>query len=147
MTPYEILQYYYGDDIEHRAQRHRSDIQHWLLPRRPTDHWLGRSNEVTILQTELNRIRQQLSRHPQDQPRSTGCLVPPPRRRSGPFRAFLTSPQTGVVDKSTWYQIKYIYTSVMRLSRSFLRGAPSWRTCPLPLSPPSCSEGDAGRMR
>ncbi len=113
MTPYEILQYYYGDDIN-IVRNAPVGTNIGSYPGAPLTIGSGQ-NEVTILQTELNRIANNYPAIPKIDP-INGVFGPSTAEAVRVFQGIFGLPQTGVVDKSTWYKIKYIYTSVMRLA-------------------------------
>lgn len=113
MTPYEILQYYYGDDI---------DIITDAAVESVTPSYPGRVLElgdsigaVQTIQVQLNRISNNFPAIPK---------IPEPDSRYGietynavkAFQEVFNLDATGKVDEATWYQISYIYTSVKNLA-------------------------------
>jgi len=112
-TPYEILQYYYGDDI---------NIEKNAPIRAPyasfPGYTLGRgvaNREVNILQQELNRIAKNypaISRIAN----VNGVFDGPTEQAVKDFQQVFDLPVTGRVDKATWYAIKRYFTAVKELS-------------------------------
>ncbi|MDE7400302.1 MAG: peptidoglycan-binding protein [Oscillospiraceae bacterium] len=112
-TPYEILQYYYGDDIDIVYNAPISEN----IPSYPgTPFGFGSSgNEVRTIQVELNRIRQNYPAIPRIVP-ANGIFGESTTQAVMIFQEVFGLPVTGIVNKSTWYQIKYIFTAVKGLS-------------------------------
>ena len=111
--PYDILTYYYGDDIDIVTD---APIQNITESYPGTPLSLGSSGgDVRIMQIQLNRISK-------DYP-----LIPKILSPNGVFgtetedavREFQKSfnlTRDGVVGKSTWYKIQYIFAAVTRLA-------------------------------
>ncbi len=112
MTPYEILQYYYGDNINIV----RDAPAGANLPSYPgTPLRLGTSNEeVRTIQRQLNRIAQN---YPAIGPRLTlnGLFDVPTENAVRSFQSIFNLDVDGVVGKATWYRIKSIYNAVKGL--------------------------------
>ncbi len=114
MTPYEILTYYYGDDINIVTD---ADIR----PNIPT--YPGTPLTIGSGGTDVNRIEIQLNRISTNYPAIPKIYpvdVTYDDKTADAVREFqriFNLPQTGVVDKATWYKINYIYTSVKQLSQ------------------------------
>ncbi len=113
MTPFEILQYYYGDDIEivENAPVMQNQPSYMGQPLRLGDA----SNEVKTLQVRLNRISRNYPAIPKI-PSADGYFGLYTEEAVKEFQRIFNLDPTGVVDKSTWYKIEYIFTSVKRLS-------------------------------
>lgn len=113
LTPYEILQYYYGDDINLvlNAPIEENIPSYPGVPLR-----LGSSGEdVRILKRQLNRIGQN---YPGVEPflsLSDFYDVNTEQAVKNFQRIFNLTPD-GIVGKSTWYQIKSIFNGVKGLS-------------------------------
>lgn len=113
LTPYEILQYYYGDDINLvlNAPIEENIPSYPGVPLR-----LGSSGEdVRILKRQLNRIGQN---YPGVEPflsLSDFYDVNTEQAVRNFQRIFNLTPD-GIVGKSTWYQIKSIFNGVKGLS-------------------------------
>ena len=113
LTPFEILQHYYGDDI-------RIVTNAPVGERRET--WDGRTlgvgdigNSVQQIQLRLNRISKNYSGIPKI-PIVNGIFDTATENAVIAFqRAFDLEPD-GLVGKSTWYAIQRIYTAVKRLN-------------------------------
>lgn len=119
MTPYEILQYYYGNDID---IVYNAPISPNIESYPGTPFGFGSTgNEVRILQVELNRIAQNYPAIPVIYP-ANGIFGESTIESVRTFQEVFGLPQTGIVNKSTWYRIKYIYTAVKGLSELVSEG-------------------------
>lgn len=113
LTPYEILQRYYGNNI---------NIVRNAPVRTNTPSFSGEalrlgsaSNDVQTIQVQLNRISRDYPAIPK---------IPEPNAIFGKatedavkeFQRIFQLPVTGIVNSATWYKIAYIYVSVKRLS-------------------------------
>ncbi len=119
LTPYEILQYYYGDNINIVQNAPVMDVQE-TYPGTPLQ--IGDAgNDVKILQTQLNRITQNYPAIPtiEDVDGIFGVSTQNAVRK---FQEIFNLPQTGVVDKSTWYKIKRYYNGVKQLGELLSEG-------------------------
>lgn len=112
MSPYEILQYYYGNDIDIVR-----DAQ--VMTNTPSypgiDLRLGSfGNDVRTIQIQLNRISRN---YPAIQKITyvDGAFGVQTEEAVKTFQRIFNMPQTGVVDKATWYKIAYIFVSVKKL--------------------------------
>lgn len=112
-TPYEILQYYYGNDIDIVYNAPISPN----IPSYPgTPFGFGSTgNEVRTIQVELNRIGVNYPAIPKIVP-ANGIYGERTVEAVRVFQGVFGLAQTGIVNKSTWYQIKYIFTAVKGLS-------------------------------
>ena len=113
LTPYEILQYYYGDDINiiFNAPTARSLPSYRGLPYR-----LGSAGEdVRTLQRQLNRIGRN---YPGLQPQLalTGIFDVPTEQAVRSFQRIFNLAEDGIVGKATWYKIKSIFNGVKGLA-------------------------------
>ena len=139
LTPYEILTYYYGDDIDLVRNAPVLGITA-SLPDPPLR--LGSSGtEVRQLQVRLNRIS------------ATYSSIPKIASADGIFsynteaaviafqEAFGLTPD-GVVGKATWYKIQQIYGSIKRLADLNSEGITEDEVISLPYELPSF--GDTG---
>ena len=113
LAPYEILQYYYGDDINivFNAPTAANLPSYRGLP-----YQLGTSGEdVRTLKRQLNRIgRNYPGLRPQLELSSFYDLPMVEAVRS--FQTIFNLSPTGVVDKATWYKIKSIFNGVKGLA-------------------------------
>lgn len=115
MTPYEILQYYYGEDI---------DIK--LAPILPyTESYPGeplrlgsRDYEVRLVQQRLNRIARNFPAIPIINP-VDGVFGTQTENSVKVFQRVFDLTPDGIVGSATWYKISFIYTSVRRLSELY----------------------------
>lgn len=112
-TPYEILQYYYGNDIDIVYNAPISPN----IPSYPgTPFGFGASgNEVRTIQVELNRIGMNYPAIPKIVP-ANGIYGESTTAAVRTFQSVFNLPVTGVVNKATWYNIKYIFTAVKHLA-------------------------------
>ncbi len=112
-TPYEILQYYYGNDIDIVYNAPISPN----IPSYPgTPFGFGASgNEVRTIQVQLNRISTNYPAIPKIVP-ANGIFGESTTAAVRTFQSVFNLPVTGVVNKATWYQIKYIFVAVKHLS-------------------------------
>ena len=113
LLPYEILQYYYGDDIT---------IVKNAPVRTPTPSYPGTaltpstsSPSVQTAQIQLNRISRNYPAIPKI-PDANGFYDSSTENAVRAFQRVFNLPETGIIDKATWYKIEYIYTSVKRLA-------------------------------
>lgn len=112
-TPYEILQYYYGDDID---IVYNAPISENIQSYPGAPFGFGSSgNEVLTLQRELNRISRNYPAIPKIYP-ANGIFGESTAQAVSTFQRVFNLPISGIVDKATWYKIKYIYVAVMKLS-------------------------------
>lgn len=114
MGPYDILTYYYGDDINIVTNAP-------IRPNFPT--YPGTPLTIGSGGTNVNRIEIQLNRISSNYP-AIPKIYPLDEIYDDKtadavreFQRIFNLPQTGVVDKSTWYKINYIYASVKKLSQ------------------------------
>ena len=111
--PYEILTYYYGDDID--IVRNAPVAPN--IPSYPGSV-IGLGNagdEVVRIQSQLTRISQNYPAIPRIDP-VTGSYDTPTADAVRVFQQVFNLPVTGNVDKSTWYKLNQIYISVKQLA-------------------------------
>lgn len=113
MTPYEILQYYYGEDI---------DIVRDAPVQALTESYPGfvlefgfANDDVRFLQIRLNRISQNYPQIPKI-PSVNGRFDTATERAVTEFQRIFGLTPDGRVGKETWYKIAFVYTNVKRLS-------------------------------
>lgn len=112
-TPYDILKYYYGDDIDIvRDVSVNANFESYpLYPLR-----LGSfGQDVSTMQTELNRIRINYPSIPKIEDAS-GIFGEGTEAAVKEFQKIFNLNVDGVIGTSTWYKIKYIYNAVKGLS-------------------------------
>ena len=119
LTPYEILQRYYGNDINIVTNAPVEDIPQ-SYPGRPLR--VGDAgNDVETLQDELNRIGQNYPAIPKIAT-PNGIFGTDTEVAVRKFQEIFDLPQTGQVDKATWYRIKRYYTGVKSLAELISEG-------------------------
>lgn len=112
-TPYQILQNYYGQNINIVNNAPVADIEDSYpgVPLRNGDS----GNNVKIIQTQLNRIAQNYPAIPKITVEN-GIFAIDTENAVRKFQEIFNLSQTGEVDKSTWYRIKQYYVGVKGLS-------------------------------
>ncbi len=119
-TPYQILQNYYGNDI---------NIVRNAPVRNITESYPGRllrigsfgGEDIRTIQRQLNRIRQNYPSIPAI-PETNGFFDAATRAAVIQFQRIFNLTPDGIVGKATWYQIKRIYNAVKRLSELYSEG-------------------------
>lgn len=114
--PYEILQYYYGNDIELVT----ADKVEGIPESYPGyDLTVGSSGEaVSTIQEQLNRIARNYPLIPKLA--VDGVYGEKMAEAVKVFQGVFSLPQTGIVDYATWYKISDIYVGVSKIAE--LRG-------------------------
>ena len=118
-TPLEILKYYYGDDIKiiYNAPV-EENIESY--PGFPVE--LGTTGDfVRLLKIELNRIGRNYPAIPVITDDSIFFTVET-EQAVKKFQEIFNLDKTGIVDKTTWYKIKYLYNSVKNISNLYSEG-------------------------
>ena len=113
LTPYEILQFYYGDDINIVSDVPVAAIEE-SVPLRPLT--LGSSgNDVKSIQVRLNRISANFPAIPKiSEP--NGIYAQSTEETVREFQRIFNLAADGIVGRSTWYAIQRIYNGVKKLS-------------------------------
>ncbi|MFT8348890.1 peptidoglycan-binding protein [Clostridium saccharoperbutylacetonicum] len=112
MVPYDILKYYYGDDIELVTAEKVSGSPR-SYPGTPLT--IGASGpEVRVIQGQLNRIARNYPLIPKLA--EDGKYGPKTANSVKVFQQIFTLPQTGIVDYATWYKISDVYVGVTKLA-------------------------------
>ncbi len=113
LTPYEILQRFYGNDINIVTNAPVGDRQ---------ETWDGRTlgfgdigNSVQQIQIRLNRISKNYSGIPKI-PNVNGIFDSSTEEAVRAFQRAFNLEEDGLVGKSTWYSIQRIFTAVKRLN-------------------------------
>ena len=115
----QILRYYYGDDINIKYNAPVGDVTGGFPG---YDIGLGYAgNPVLAIQRDLRRIRQNYPAIPNIS-NTLGIYEKETVDAVKKFQEIFGLPVTGVVDKATWYKIKYVYTSVKKLSDLYSEG-------------------------
>ncbi len=118
-TPYEILQYYYGSDINIEEDTPTATPSE-TYPGIPLQ--LGDNNPyVLLMQIYLNTIAEN---YPAIQRISnpTGTFDEATREAVNVFQSIFNLPVTGIIDKATWYEIRRIYVAVTKLAEMTSQG-------------------------
>ncbi len=117
-SPLDILKYYYGNDISIKYDAPVGDVIGY--PGYPVK--LGNvGNPVLAIQRDLRRIRLNYPAIP-DITTTLGIYDKETEDAVKKFQEIFGLTVTGIVDKATWYKIKYIYTSVKKLSDLYSEG-------------------------
>ncbi len=119
LTPYEILQNYYGENISIIENAKVQDIEE-SYPGSPLIIGTA-SNDVKIIQQELNRISNNYPAIPKITT-SGGIFDFETQEAVEAFQRIFNLPVTGQVDKATWYKIKEYYNGVRRLGELVSEG-------------------------
>lgn len=118
-TPIQILRYYYGNDISIKTNVPVGDN---TMGYPGYVNKLGSiGNPVRAIQRDLNRIRINYPAIPEIEDR-LGAYNKETEDAVKKFQEIFNLPITGEVDRATWYKIKYIYTSVKKLSDLYSEG-------------------------
>lgn len=118
-TPYEMLQYYYGEDIDIKTD---TPIAEAFETYPGISLQLGDNNPyVLLMQIRLNTIA---TNYPAIQriPNPTGTFDEATQEAVRQFQDIFNFPVTGIIDKSTWYGIRRIYAAVTKLAELTSRG-------------------------
>lgn len=118
--PYQILQNYYGNDV---------NIVRNAPVRNITESYPGRllrigsygGEDIRTIQRELNRIRQNYPSIPRI-PDANGFFDASTQAAVRQFQRIFNLTPDGIVGKATWYKIKQIYNAVKRLSELYSEG-------------------------
>jgi len=117
--PYEILQYYYGNDINLVKYSPVGNIE-TTYPGTPLK--LGDTGDlVLLLQFTLNVISTNYPGIPKILP-ADGVFSPVMESAVKTFQKTFNLPSTGIVDKGTWYKIKNVYVAVRKLAELTSQG-------------------------
>lgn len=131
MPPFEILKYYYGDDIELVTAE---EVEGSPKSYPNYDLKIGSSGDpVRIIQNQLNRISRNYPLIPKLA--EDGRFGSKTSEAVKVFQGVFNLPKTGIVDYATWYRISDIYVGVTRIAE--LRGNNSRKRIFMPpLTPP-----------
>lgn len=118
-TPYQILQNYYGNDVNivrNAPVKNISESYPGTLLR------LGSVGEdVRTIQRQLNRIRRNYPAIPSI-PDTNGYFDAATRAAVRKFQSVFGLDVDGIVGKATWYKIKQIYNAVKKVSELYSEG-------------------------
>ena len=113
LTPYEILTYYYGDDIELVRD---APIENNTASAPEVALSLGSANDdVRIAQIRLNRISSNYPSMPKIA-RTDGVFGTDTEAAVRRFQEIFNLTPDGIIGKSTWYRIQNVYIGVKRLN-------------------------------
>ena len=132
-TPYEILQYYYGDNINLKKAETGPNIP--TYPGEPIRMGFA-GQEVLNIQRQLNRIARNYPLIPVI-PETDGVFDKTTENAVKTFQEIFNLTPDGVVGNATWYAIKRVYNAVKRLSELYSEGisiSEAQRVYPYPLS-------------
>ena len=116
-APYEILTYYYGNDIELSTA---DEVKGSPSSYPGYDLTVGSSGEeVRMIQEFLNRISQNYPLIPKVA--VDGTFDDQTKESVKVFQSVFNLPQTGTVDYATWYKISDVYVGVSKIAE--LRGS------------------------
>lgn len=119
LVPYEILQHYYGDDINIVFNAPVAEIAE-SYPGRALR--LGSAGEeVRIIKRQLNRIADNYPAIPKI-PELNGYFNQETEAAVRAFQSIFNLTVDGVVGKATWYKIKSIYNGIKRLNELYSEG-------------------------
>lgn len=114
MTPFEILTHFYGDNLEIVRNAPICGETGTSFAGIPLELGMA-SNDVRTVQVKLNRISRDYPAIPKIYP-VDGIYGLQTEAAVKKFQEIFNLPQTGIVDKATWYKINYIFTSVKHLA-------------------------------
>ena len=118
-TPFEILQYYYGNDISIITNAPQAN---YITIYRGTPLYLGDTGvDVMVIQFALNRISMNFPSIPKIYP-LTGYYNEQTEAAVKQFQKIFNLDTTGVIDKGTWFKIRNIYTAVTKVSELSSKG-------------------------
>ena len=118
-TPLEILRNYYGNDV---SIKYDAEVGDGTIGYPGYDIELGSfGNPVLAIERDLKRIRNNYPAIPEI-PSSPGIYTNDLANAVKKFQEIFNLPVTGVVNKATWYKIKYIYNSVKKLGDLYSEG-------------------------
>ena len=110
--PYQILRYYYGNDIElvtaKKVQGSPRSYPGYNLS------YGSRGQAVKTIQEQLNRIARNYPLIPKIA--QDGIWGPKTANSVKVFQGIFNLPQTGVVDYATWYKISDVYVGVTKIA-------------------------------
>ncbi|MBQ8132753.1 MAG: peptidoglycan-binding protein [Bacilli bacterium] len=118
-SPIEILRYYYGNDL---SIKYNAPVGGATVSYPGYEIGPGQAgNPVSAIQRDLRRIRINYPAIPAIVT-DLGIYNQETEDAVRKFQEIFSLPITGIVDKATWYKIKYVYTSVKKLSDLYTEG-------------------------
>ena len=140
LSSFEILQHYYGDDIELVVDAPIQGIEN-SYPGTPLRRGDSGDN-VTILQVMLNRIAQDYPAIPRITP-PDGVFGNRTENAVKTFQRIFNLTPDGIVGKATWYKLVFLYVGVSDLSELISEGQRYYQIRPVSAGKP-IQEGDKG---
>ncbi len=119
-TPYQILQNYYGNDVNIVRNAPVKNIPE-SYPGRLLRIGSYGGEDIRTIQRQLNRIRQNYPAIPRI-PDPNGFFDSATRAAVIKFQQIFNLTPDGIVGKATWYKIKQIYNAVKKLSELYSEG-------------------------
>ncbi len=119
-TPYQILQNYYGNDVNIVRNAPVKNIPESYPGRLLRIGSFG-GEDIRTIQRQLNRIRQNYPAIPRI-PDANGFFDSATQAAVRQFQRIFNLTPDGIVGKATWYRIKQIYNAVKRLSELYSEG-------------------------
>ena len=117
-TPYEILQYYFGDNIDLKRADTGPNIPSY--PGTPIKMGFA-GEEVLTIQRELNRISRNYPLIPSI-PETDGVFGKTTENAVKTFQEIFNLKPDGIVGEATWYTLKRVFNAVKRLSELYSEG-------------------------
>ena len=115
----DILKYYYGNDIRIVTDAEIKDVKEYFPG---YNLKLGsEGNPVIIIERELNRISKNYPAIPVINDK-LGIYTEEVVNAVKKFQEIFNLPITGIVDKGTWYKIRYVFNSVTKLGELYTEG-------------------------
>lgn len=118
LTPYEILQYYYGDNININKAQTGPNVPSY--PGFPLKYGAA-LEEVRTIQMQLNRIARNYPMIPEIT-NTNGVYGVDTENAVKAFQRIFNLTDDGIVGEATWYKIKRVYNAVKRLSELYSEG-------------------------
>ena len=118
-SPLDILKYYYGNDIKIKYDAPVGDMKEGFPGDNVSLGYAG--NPVLAIQRDLRRIRKNYPAIPNISS-TLGIYDEETEAAVKKFQEIFNLPVTGIVDKATWYKIKYVYNSVLKLADLYSEG-------------------------
>lgn len=118
LTPYEILQYYYGDNININKAQTGPNVPSY--PGFPLKYGAA-LEEVRTIQRQLNRIARNYPMIPEIT-NTNGVYGRDTENAVKAFQRIFNLTDDGIVGEATWYKIKRVYNAVKRLSELYSEG-------------------------
>ncbi|MBO5126602.1 MAG: peptidoglycan-binding protein, partial [Clostridia bacterium] len=119
LVPYEILQRYYGDDINIVFNAPVANVRE-SYPGTPL-RFGNLGEDVRVIQRELNRIAVNYPAIPRI-PETNGFFNRDTENAVRAFQRIFNLSPDGVVGKATWYKIRSIYNGIKRLNELYSEG-------------------------